>query len=132
MGRSGEATVNFRLLPGDTVEDVIAHVKDVVDDPEIEVRCAGVCREATPQSETGGEAFDLVRRVMLSVYPDAVVAPYLVIGGTDARYYQPLTEEGAFRFLPVRLTRQTVLACTGRTNTSRSKTFGPRCSSTPC
>ncbi len=97
------AIVNFRLLPGDTVPGVIEHVREVVDDPEIQVRCAGECREATPQSDIDGEAFALVRRVLQSVYPDAVVAPYLVIGGTDVRYYQPLTEEGAFRFLPVRL-----------------------------
>lgn len=98
------AVVNFRLLPGDTVDDVIAHVRDVIDDAEIDVRCAGVCREATPQSDVDGDAFALVRDVMQSTYPDAVVAPYLVIGGTDVRYYQPLTQQGAFRFLPVRLT----------------------------
>jgi len=98
------ALVNFRLLPGDSVDDVITHVNDVIDDPGIEVRCAGECREATAQSDTGGEAFALIQRVLQSVYPDAVVAPYLVIGGTDSRYYQPLTQEGAFRFLPVRLT----------------------------
>lgn len=98
------AVVNFRLLPGDTVDEVIAHVREVTDDPQIQVRCAGVCREATPSSDVDGEAFGLIRDVVASVYPDAVVAPYLVIGGTDARYYQPLTEQGAFRFLPVRLT----------------------------
>lgn len=98
------AIVNFRLLPGVSIDDVIAHVNDVIDDPAIAVKCAGTCREATDQSETDGEAFALIRQVLLSVYPDAVVAPYLVIGGTDARYYQPLTEEGAFRFLPVQLT----------------------------
>jgi len=98
------AVVNFRLLPGDTVDDVIRHVESVIDDPEIRVRCAGECREATPQSDVDGEAFALIRRVMASVYPDAVVAPYLVIGGTDVRHYQSLTDEGAFRFLPVRLT----------------------------
>ncbi len=97
------AIVNFRLLPGDSVQDVLEHVVDVIDDSEIEVRCAGECREATPRSDIDGEAFALVRRVLNSVYPDAVVAPYLVIGGTDVRYYQPLTEQGAFRFLPVRL-----------------------------
>lgn len=97
------AIVNFRLLPGETVEGVLEHVTDVVDDPEIEVRCAGECREATVRSDIDGEAFSLVRRVLNSVYPEAVVAPYLVIGGTDVRYYQPLTEEGVFRFLPVRL-----------------------------
>lgn len=97
------AILNFRLLPGETVQGVLEHVTDVVDDPEITVRCAGECREATPRSDIDGEAFALVRRVLESVYPNAVVAPYLVIGGTDVRYYQSLTEEGAFRFLPVRL-----------------------------
>lgn len=100
------AIVNFRLLPGTRTQDVIDHVTAVVDDPAITVRCAGECREATPQSQVDGEAFALIERVLGSVYPEAVVAPYLVIGGTDVRYYQPLTEQGAFRFLPVRLTPQ--------------------------
>lgn len=98
------AVVNFRLLPGDTIEGVLDHVRDAIDDPSIEVRCAGECREATVASRTDGDAFALIRRALNSAYPQAVVAPYLVIGGTDARYYQPLTEQGAFRFLPVRLT----------------------------
>ncbi len=103
LATRARAVVNFRLLPGDSVDDVLQHVRDVVDDEDITVRCSGVCREASAQSSTEGEAFALIQRSLSSVYPDAVIAPFLVIGGTDARHYQPLTEEGAFRFLPVRI-----------------------------
>ena len=34
--------------------------------------------------------------------PDAVVAPYLVVGGTDARHFAGLSD-AVYRFIPVRM-----------------------------
>jgi carboxypeptidase PM20D1 len=39
------------------------------------------------------------------LFPDAIVAPYLVIMVTDARYYSDLSKN-VFRFLPLRLTQR--------------------------
>ncbi|NIM97929.1 MAG: hypothetical protein GTO24_07600, partial [candidate division Zixibacteria bacterium] len=36
------------------------------------------------------------------VFPDTVVAPYLVVTGTDARHYGEVSES-ILRFLPIRL-----------------------------
>jgi carboxypeptidase PM20D1 len=96
------AVVNFRILPGDTVQGVLDHVWEVVDDPEIEVSCLSSCWEASGVSSTTGEAFSLLEGSILQVFPEVVVAPYLVVGATDARHYQRLTD-ASYRFLPLLL-----------------------------
>ena len=37
---SAEATINFRVIPGTTHEELIAEVKRVIDDPRVEVTLA--------------------------------------------------------------------------------------------
>ncbi len=104
LASRARAVVNFRLLPGDSVADVEAHIRDVIDDPEIDVACFGVCVEPSELAPIDDERFQLVRHSIVQVYPDAVVAPYLVIGGTDARWYQPIAKDAAaYRFLPLRM-----------------------------
>jgi carboxypeptidase PM20D1 len=102
LASRAQAIVNFRILPGETVDDVLAHVRDVVDDPAIEVRCVGVCRDPSPVSPADGEGFTTIRRAIAHVFPDVLVAPHLVVGGTDARHYVALSDE-VYRFLPIAL-----------------------------
>jgi carboxypeptidase PM20D1 len=97
------AVVNFRILPGDSVAGVLAHVRRVVDDPRVEVRpAAGFSAEPSAVSSTDSESFRTLERTIRSVAPDAVVAPYQVVVVTDARYYDEMSTS-VFRFLPLRL-----------------------------
>lgn len=101
LPRSATATVNFRLLPGDSVDDVLAHVRDVIDDPEIEImQGKGSPASAVASTESEGYA-DLVAAIGV-VYPDAVVAPGLVLGGTDSSHYGRIADD-AYRFAPLDL-----------------------------
>ena len=100
LPREASARVNFRLLPGDESEEVIAHVRRTIDDPEIEI-VVETRDEASPVSDPKSDAFALVAQVIGEVAPDAVVAPALVVGGTDTKHYAKVSENG-FRFLPVR------------------------------
>ncbi|MEX1366396.1 MAG: M20 family peptidase [Nannocystaceae bacterium] len=104
LAQRAEVVLNSRILPGDTVADVLEHVRAVIDDPQIEVRCLSEheCREPTTVADIEGEGFALVRRAIVHTVPDAVVIPNLVVGGTDARHYQRVARD-AFRFLPIRL-----------------------------
>lgn len=98
------AVVNFRILPGDSVAGVVAHVRRVVDDTAVHVRAMeGFSSEPSPVSRTDGEPYRVLERSVRQAAPDAVVAPYLVVGGTDARHYHAMSD-GVFRFLPVRVT----------------------------
>jgi carboxypeptidase PM20D1 len=95
------AVVNFRILPGDTVDTVVAHVRRTIDDPQITVAVLGKADEPSPVSDVASPAFAYLNRTIRAVNPDAVVAPFLVLGATDARFYTGLTAN-VYRFLPMR------------------------------
>lgn len=98
------AVVNFRILPGDSVQGVVAHVRRVVNDTAVHVRAMeGFSSEPSPVSRTDGQAYGVLERSIRQTAPDAVVAPYLVLGGTDARHYHGMSD-AVYRFLPVRMT----------------------------
>jgi carboxypeptidase PM20D1 len=97
------AVINFRILPGDSIQRVTQHVRDVVNHPRIDVKITGrFSAEPSPVSSSSSESFRTLERTIRSVVPDATVAPYLVVVVTDARYYAGLSRN-VFRFLPLRL-----------------------------
>jgi carboxypeptidase PM20D1 len=94
------AVVNFRLHPRDNAEAVIEHVRRAIADPRVEVSTYGdFASEPRPVSPTDGPAFALLRDTLRRVAPEALVAPSLVLGGTDARHYTGLTPN-VYRFVP--------------------------------
>jgi carboxypeptidase PM20D1 len=94
------AVVNFRLHPRDSAESVLGHVRAVVDDPRVEVLTyGGFASRASPVAPTDGPAWDLLTAAVARVVPEAVVAPSLVLGGTDSRHYTGLTPH-VYRFVP--------------------------------
>jgi carboxypeptidase PM20D1 len=94
------ATVNFRILPGDSVDEVIHRVGEVIDDPRVSIRILGKAFEPSPVSSTESAAYAHLAKTIRATFPNAVVAPYLVPGATDARHYAPLAEN-VYRFLPL-------------------------------
>ena len=98
------AVVNFRILPGDSIAAVLAHVRRVIDDPRVEVRLGGrFSAEPSPVSSTRSASYGTLERAIRRVAPDVLVAPYLVVVVADARYYSGLSAN-VLRFLPLRLT----------------------------
>jgi len=100
LAARAKAVVNFRILPGDTVETVQAHVRGVVDDPGIAVRCTEDCWDPSPTSRTDVPAFTTLERAIVQVWPEAIVSPSLVVGATDARHYAGVADD-VYRFLPI-------------------------------
>lgn len=98
------AVINYRILPGDTVANVIDHVRKTIADERVTVNIGGrFSAEPSPVSSTQSASFRSLERSIRRVHPDAIVAPCLVVVATDARYYADVTSN-VFRFLPVRLT----------------------------
>jgi carboxypeptidase PM20D1 len=97
------AVVNFRILPGDSVAEVMQHVRRVVDDKRVDIRLAtGFSAQPSAVSSSESASFRKLERAILGTNPDAIVAPYLVVGVTDSRHYADLTGN-IFRFQPVRV-----------------------------
>jgi carboxypeptidase PM20D1 len=95
-----EANVNFRILPGDTVDSVHQHVKTVVANDAIKTEAADG-RNPSPISPTTSSGYQAIARATRQVLPGVLVAPGLVIVGTDSRSYTPLTDN-IYRFSPMR------------------------------
>ncbi|RMH17232.1 MAG: M20/M25/M40 family metallo-hydrolase [Gemmatimonadetes bacterium] len=97
------AVVNFRIRPGETPASVAERVRAVIDDPAVEVSGEQNGRPPSPVSDPHSDAFRTIASTIREVAgEEVVVAPYLVVGGTDARYYAPRSRN-VYRFLPVRL-----------------------------
>jgi carboxypeptidase PM20D1 len=98
------ATVNFRVLPGDTTDDVIAHARRAIDDARVVIEPqAGSRTEASKVSRVDTPGFRLLAATVREVFPGTVVAPSLVLGATDGRYYGKVADD-VYRFAPFRLT----------------------------
>jgi len=96
------AIVNFRILPGSSIEEVMAHVRRVVDDTRVKVERYGAdFNEPSAVSNIHSEEFTIIERTIRQAFPTAVVAPALVVGATDSRHYGKLTAS-VYRFLPHR------------------------------
>ncbi|MCI0617606.1 M20/M25/M40 family metallo-hydrolase, partial [bacterium] len=102
LAREARATINFRVLPGDSVDEALKHIGNVVNDPQISVKkIHGI--EASAVSSTTSSAYKTIANTVNSVFPKTVSAPLLVLGGTDARHYTSLSSN-VYRFLPVGIT----------------------------
>ncbi len=98
------AKINFRILPGDSVAGVINHVKKAIQNDSIKVEIVGNS-ETDPSfvSDTASFGFRLIHKNVKRCFPDVYVAPYLVVGATDSRYFKNLSPH-IYRFMPVRFT----------------------------
>lgn len=100
------AVVNFRLKPGDSVDDVINHVKKVVNNPNITVTMYGnSAQPASKVSDYKSEQFNAVAKSVRQTFPNVLVSPYISVGGTDAIHYEILSDH-VYRFLPVLLSSE--------------------------
>jgi carboxypeptidase PM20D1 len=96
------AVVNFRIAPGDSVAGVLDHLRRMVDDPRVQVHEPSEAREPSPVAPTDSQGFRLVERTIRQLFPDAIVAPYLLPGGTDSRHYAEFVSE-VYRFAAMRV-----------------------------
>ncbi len=94
------AKVNFRILPGDTTQSVTEHVRRVINDERVEIKfTSDIPNEPSIESDTSTPAYQVLERVIRSIYGEVPVAPFLVLGATDARHYLQVTDR-VYRFTP--------------------------------
>ena len=67
-------------------------------------------RDASPVSDIHSAAYGFIEKTIRAHFPDAGVAPYLIMGGTDCRHFHALSDT-ALRFCPVRMTNEQNASC---------------------
>jgi len=95
------ATVNFRLHPRDSVEDIVAHVNSVLASEQVEVRVpAGGGRAASVISATDGPGYLHISQSVREIKPSAVLTPGVMIAASDTRHYGKIADN-SYRFNPM-------------------------------
>ncbi|MBK9793924.1 MAG: M20/M25/M40 family metallo-hydrolase [Sphingobacteriales bacterium] len=95
------ATVNFRLLPGDSSAYIIKRVKEIINDDRviIKVRDNNIT-EGSPTTSVKSIAFRTVDSIAKSSYDSVLSAPFLLIGATDSRHFSAVSEN-IIKFSPM-------------------------------
>lgn len=97
LARRARAAVNLRILPGETGDSVLERIRRVIDDPRVTVRALSAV-EPSPTSSVTSPAWEMLGRSIREVLGnDVIVAPYLLVAGTDSRHFAPIADD-VYRF----------------------------------
>jgi len=94
-----EATINSRIMPGETSADVYDFIKKQINDNRVKITKLPFFSEPGRQTSMDGEAYKLTESTVYKLLDNVVVTPFLMIGATDGRYYDKISE-AVIRFIP--------------------------------
>lgn len=99
------ATLNLRLLPGESADSLVAELRKRVDDPNVRFEVAAPSRYPAPPSAIDSELFQTIQQVSKQFFPEATVLPMLSTGATDSAQLR-LRNVQAYGLLPFPLTEE--------------------------
>jgi len=77
------AVLDIRMLPDENADDFYEMMREIIDDPNVEVVPAAIYRPESPPSPVDNEMFQTLEAVAGRMYPDATVLPSMSTGATD-------------------------------------------------
>ncbi len=102
LPHTAECTVNTRILQGDSSDAVLKRFQEI----GIPFSAETIMRdEPTKAADLNSQGMNHLRSCIAAVFPNAVITPYLMTGGTDCRHYDQVTEN-AYRFSPFRVSEE--------------------------
>lgn len=109
MPETAEANVNIRILTGESVASATARIEKSISqavDGSVSVEAVdGSVFEPVDSSPISGPAWDLLKDQASCIWQDVIVAPYLMTGTTDSRWYRHLSD-AIYRFNPIEVGTQ--------------------------
>ena len=99
LPQEATVTLNLRFIPHQDMEESIAAIRKLADKFDLEMRVMDAYPSCEPV-DSESDAFRLVEDVIAEVFPGLPCIPYVMTGGTDARFYQRICRD-CIRFSPV-------------------------------
>ena len=99
LPQDATAWINYRIMPGQTREEVMARARDAVEGLDVELAWEGVANNPSPVSSTQSDGWKLIA-ALASDDGKLPVAPGLVTAGTDSRYMVGAAKD-VYRFQPI-------------------------------
>ncbi len=107
LPEKASVTVNFRIMPGESIESVRQHIEKYMGGENVKIEFIKG-KEPSLISPTDTRSFDTLRRLSVALDDKNIVAPYLVMGGTDAYNYENVCEN-IYRFAPFTISTSLLL-----------------------
>ena len=102
LPKDASCVANVRILQGDSIASVKEYFAGLGFDYQMEPLLEN---EPTAASDLDSEGMVHLANSIRAVFDQTLPLPYLMVGGTDCRYYNEVSDN-AFRFLPSRLTAE--------------------------
>lgn len=98
---ANEATgvVNFRIHPRDNPDSVFDYIEKLVANENIELKNLNDGQPASSVSDWHSVGYLTITNAIREVYGDIIVAPGLMVGGSDSKHYAKVAKN-SFRFNP--------------------------------
>lgn len=103
LPQSASALINYRIAPWNRSTDILARAKSAVGDTKVEFAWVKPPREPSRISSTSSQGWKWIAAATRADAPDAVLAPVLVVAGTDGRSMEPVSRD-VYRFMPMHFT----------------------------
>ena len=87
MPQDMSAVVNFRIAEGETVEELLAHVRAAIGDETVSLRFLQA-NDPSATARTDGYGYAKLTEAMGRYFRDVVFVPSLTAGATDAHHYE--------------------------------------------
>jgi carboxypeptidase PM20D1 len=117
-----EAVVNFRILPGETSSDVMGHLKSVISDDRVRLLEIDGHKEPAPVSPVDVPGFETIHKTIRQVYPEALVAPTMMLAASDSRKYIGVSKN-IYNFAPIVVTSESMARIHGLNERNKIEEF---------
>ena len=104
---TARAIVNFRIMTGQTIDEVVAHVISTINDNRVMVKQYGFNSNPSLVSPIDSRAYGILNRTIKQIFENTLTAPNLVIAATDSRHFQNVSEN-IYRFVPYHINEENV------------------------
>ena len=98
LAATARANANIRVAVGETVEGTVERLRRIIRDPKVELRVVEG-NDPSPVSPYSGPQWELLEAAITAVFPEALVTPYIMMGGTDSRRFTGICA-AVYRFAP--------------------------------
>jgi carboxypeptidase PM20D1 len=99
---TARAVVNYRLLPGDTIQAVTERTRKMIYDERITLVPTRPPNESPPPSSVDSPAFFALHKTIKQVFPDVIFAPAMMLGGSDS-HHSSVVADDIYGFSPLRM-----------------------------
>jgi carboxypeptidase PM20D1 len=106
------ATVNFRIIPETTIASVIERVQRTINDKRIKIKIGDFSSEPSKVSSTNSFGYKIIKKTISEIYPETLISPYLVLGATDSRHFNNISEN-IYRFSAIKLNKENIKSIHG-------------------